>query len=738
MQFTPPSVPRKPSAWLALGWLAAMILVASIAPARVSAHAELVTSDPIANSSLVEAPSTLTVTFSEPIDPDRASIEVLDLQLRPVAGVGPARVDPEGVTVTLDLPVLDPDVYTVRYDVVSTTDGHTTSGFYAFIVDPTGAQAPPSSTPTATSPSADALAVAARWLSLLGTLIGLGTLVTWWHSGRPLGFLVPWRLVAVSSFVGAGALAVYLMLSARTIPPGPGGLPFDPAAAFGWTPFAVAMRVALLGGLLAGSLAILGAIRGSATGRWLVVAVALAVGTSLAGMSAGGHGSSLGGPVNGAIDWLHLVAAAAWLGGIPAIYVMGRRTATRDVLRRHGRLALVAAPLVILTGVANSPLVLGSARGLVASEYGNLLLAKATLASIALAIGAVNHFLLRGRGRGSASLLVAAELSVAVVAVLAAATMVTVQPAAARQDVVIGPAIQPAHFFGEAGPTSIHASVSIPAPGRQTYQVTLRDADTGAPRDDIQKVFLEFTPVETIGLGTERIELEPNTLEGLYSTAAAATPVIGEWQMRVVVRRAGALDESVEFGMAVQEPGPALRAPPPDTGIGVPSPMAALWTALPSGLSGWIPAFALLGLGIWLGRVHAGLARLRIPVLALAVILFLGVGSRSLVEGANRPTVSDLAPYASAAAGDPEIGERIYRANCAACHGTDGTGDGPVRTAVTPRSLADRVPALSDAEVSYRIATGTAGTPMPAFAASLTEQERDDLVSYLRARWGTP
>ena len=263
MQFTPPSVPRKPSAWLALGWLATLILVASIAPARVSAHAELVTSDPIANSSLVEAPSTLTVTFSEPIDPDRASIEVLDLQLRPVAGVGPARVDPEGVTVTLDLPVLDPDVYTVRYDVVSTTDGHTTSGFYAFIVDPTGAQAPPSSTPTASSPSADAWAVAARWLSLLGTLIGLGTLVTWWHSGRPLGLLMPWRLVAVSSFVGAGALAVYLVLSARTIPPGPGGLPFDPAAAFGWTPFAVAMRVALLGGLVAGSLAILGAIRGS-------------------------------------------------------------------------------------------------------------------------------------------------------------------------------------------------------------------------------------------------------------------------------------------------------------------------------------------------------------------------------------------------------------------------------------------------------------------------------------------
>ena len=43
---------------------------------------------------------------------------------------------------------------------------------------------------------------------------------------------------------------------------------------------------------------------------------------------------------------------------------------------------------------------------------------------------------------------------------------------------------------------------------------------------------------------------------------------------------------------------------------------------------------------------------------------------------------------------------------------------------------------MSQPEMSYRTAYGLAGTPMPAFAASLTEQERRDLVSYLRERWG--
>ncbi len=114
------------------------------------------------------------------------------------------------------------------------------------------------------------------------------------------------------------------------------------------------------------------------------------------------------------------------------------------------------------------------------------------------------------------------------------------------------------------------------------------------------------------------------------------------------------------------------------------------------------------------------------------------MGSRTLVDAANSPTPSDLAPYADVEPGDAERGRQVYLANCAACHGPDGAGDGPVRTAVQPAPLEDRLPSMSDAEVSYRIVNGTAGTPMPAFAASLTEVERHDLVAYLRQRWGQP
>ncbi len=459
-------------------------------------------------------------------------------------------------------------------------------------------------------------------------------------------------------------------------------------------------------------------------------------------MSFAGHASALGGPLNAAIDWLHLVAAAAWLGGLPAVYVLAARvrkvggpvrSVAAEMLRRHGRLALVAAPLVVLTGLANSPLVLGTSRELVASSYGNLLLVKALLASLALAIGAANHLLLRGRGRGHLATLVGAELLIAAVAVMAGATMVTIQPSAAQQPVLTGPSVHPAHFFGEAGPSSVHASVSVPAPGRQSYQVTIRDLADGAPRPDVQKVFLAFTPPAESGLPGERVELEPGEIDGLYAITGAYTPVVGEWGLAVTVRRSGALDESVAFAMGVSESSPAVVGPPPDTGIGVPAPLAMLWQVLPQGLAGWIPGLLAIAAFVLVGVRVRPLVPLRGLLLVLAAVSVLGVGSRTVVEAANRPdAVRPGCLRGRRRPGSAEDGRLIYLANCASCHGTDGAGDGPTATVPRPRPLQESMAGMSDAEVSYRIANGLAGTPMPAFAASLTEQERRDLVSYLR------
>ena len=254
----------------------------------------------------------------------------------------------------------------------------------------------------------------------------------------------------------------YLWLSARPILDALGadatGLPFDVAGAFGWSPFAVAMRISVLAAIVAAVAAI--AVRRRRDGRAAApVAILLAIG--LAGMSVAAHAASYGGPAFAVVDWLHMLAAAAWLGALPALLVLahrgrvaggpGARPLGGALLRRHGGLALVAAPLVALTGIANSPLVLGTPRDVVGSDYGNLLLAKATLLAVALGIGAVNHLALRGRGRAAIATMVLAEMAVAVLAVGVAATMVTIQPSSARQAVLTAPPVNPAHLFGAVG-----------------------------------------------------------------------------------------------------------------------------------------------------------------------------------------------------------------------------------------------------------------------------------------------
>jgi mono/diheme cytochrome c family protein len=117
---------------------------------------------------------------------------------------------------------------------------------------------------------------------------------------------------------------------------------------------------------------------------------------------------------------------------------------------------------------------------------------------------------------------------------------------------------------------------------------------------------------------------------------------------------------------------------------------------------------------------------------ALLVVAMLATGSRDLVAAANVPRAEELAEQEPLPSADPEHGRAIYLANCASCHGIALDGDGPVRTIPPAGPLGEAVRSASDAELSYRISYGVAGTAMPAFAGSLTAEERSDLIGYLR------
>jgi high-affinity iron transporter len=91
---------------------------------------------------------------------------------------------------------------------------------------------------------------------------------------------------------------------------------------------------------------------------------------------------------------------------------------------------------------------------------------------------------------------------------------------------------------------------------------------------------------------------------------------------------------------------------------------------------------------------------------------------------------------------DSAAGRRVFLASCASCHGSRGSGDGPMA-----RTLSTAVPAIGNPAATPNLAptlaydvtsVGIAGTAMPAFGESLTAQQRWEVVNYVYKLRGQP
>jgi len=88
-----------------------------------------------------------------------------------------------------------------------------------------------------------------------------------------------------------------------------------------------------------------------------------------------------------------------------------------------------------------------------------------------------------------------------------------------------------------------------------------------------------------------------------------------------------------------------------------------------------------------------------------------------------------LSPYeAGAATGDAKAGKAIYQKHCAACHGRMGKGIGALPDLSDPRTLADR----SDETLFNKITKGGQGSGMPAWGSVLSEQQRWDVLAFIK------
>ncbi len=124
--------------------LVAIVLLLIAQAPSVSAHTELLLSDPAAGATLDAVPTEVLMTFSEDLLPETVKVSVADGNGM-VIRVLDLIVDGAYVTVSWPAGLTGPD-YTVNYRVVS-QDGHPVSGSVSFTAGPAAASPAPVSSP---------------------------------------------------------------------------------------------------------------------------------------------------------------------------------------------------------------------------------------------------------------------------------------------------------------------------------------------------------------------------------------------------------------------------------------------------------------------------------------------------------------------------------------------------------------------------------------------------------------
>ena len=384
---------------------AACALLAGAGPA--SAHAAVTGSDPGQGAVVDKAPARITLTFSEQVALSDDSLRVLDPEGKRVDTAEPANVS--GTTYAVPLHSGLPDgTYTVAYQVVS-ADSHPVAGAYTFSIG-----APSKTSVSVSGQSTDDGVVGwlygfGRYVSYAGFIVmtgGAAFVLACWRRGsgvRPVQRFVVSGWVALT----ASTLALLLLRGSFT---GSGKVSdiFD-LSLLGQvlqTKSGAALVSRLL--LLAAAALFIAVLFGAYDKRedaeekrdltfglsigGVVVAAGLAASWAMSEHASVGLQAGIAMPV----DVLHLLAVAAWLGGLGALLVaLYRAPADTPVdapaVRRFSQVAFGSVLALIATGTYQSWRQLGSWSAFTDTRYGQLLLAKIALVVVLVGVAWISR-----------------------------------------------------------------------------------------------------------------------------------------------------------------------------------------------------------------------------------------------------------------------------------------------------------------------------------------------------------
>lgn len=513
-------------------------LVVGLAP-PASAHATLVSTDPVEGAVLQAAPDQVRFTFDESVRGVPDGVQVFDSQGELVDAT--ASVRGAELEVAPSEPLSDGTTVIV-WRVVS-EDGHPINGSLTFSVGaPTTDFTPPATVSTG-APDVPMALTLARWLGYVGLFLAAGL----------IAFVVLFlpvdehaeasrrRLVAVAriaALVATLAWMAALPLTAVYLLAGGASLL---ARGSTWSSLPLTEYV-VTGVVVAGlglGLALLGRYRIAAllTGGLAVVAPALT-----------GHTRAKTPELLlVAADMLHLLAGSVWLGGLVGLALALPGLASRGVLAATAlaRFSTVAAGLLVALVATGSLLawrILGSWSGFLDTTYGQLLLVKIGIALLGVALAAWNRWSLLPRLRGAPKtddrqastrpvVRATAVEGVALVAVLlVTGFLVDKSPEGDPEPASSATAADPGTQTTTLGEIEVRATIAPLTRGPNT--VTIRLSTTaGEPTEGVAPPVVRLAADRVVLGAVPLTQVSP----GFY-TAEAVFPSGGTWRMQVSLR----------------------------------------------------------------------------------------------------------------------------------------------------------------------------------------------------------
>ena len=403
-------------------------------PAIAAGHVTLMSASPSTQSTVGAPPTEVRLRFNQPVTITSRSIQVLASDGTVLSGT--ARALEEGHLVSAPVSRLSKgSAYTVRWRV-SGQDGHSPAGVFTFGV---GVPAPPPTEAVGARATTwkDDLA---RWLlfAALALVIGPLTLRLLVLRG-PVSERLERRFNLVTSIAAISVInvgiAAFVLRASNALQLPLGDLVYGDLQPFAEkTRFGVAFLVMTIGFGAVGTLLLLAWVSDQSALRWgaLGLAILFASGLSLSGHQATEANSSW---VSELADWVHLVAASIWVGGLVTLAFLVWPTAPE--LRRRAflgfsRLAMGLVGALVLAGAYLALVRLPQLSDLWSTDYGRMLIVKLAIVSFALAWGGFHHLVVRPRLEAGLSPRVrpslVGETAVALTVLLAAAVLTNVAP----------------------------------------------------------------------------------------------------------------------------------------------------------------------------------------------------------------------------------------------------------------------------------------------------------------------